>query len=39
MLHQDQPDDYVLATGKTHSVREFIELAVGHIDRPIAWKG
>jgi len=27
MLQQDQPDDYVIATGETHSVREFIELA------------
>jgi GDPmannose 4,6-dehydratase len=27
MLHQDKPDDYVVATGKTHSVREFAELA------------
>jgi GDPmannose 4,6-dehydratase len=30
MLQQDQPDDYVLATGETHSVREFCELAFGH---------
>ena len=27
MLQQDQPDDYVLATGKTHSVQRFVELA------------
>jgi GDPmannose 4,6-dehydratase len=27
MLHQDKPDDYVVATGETHSVREFAELA------------
>ena len=29
MLQQDQPDDYVLATGETHSVREFCEIAFG----------
>jgi GDPmannose 4,6-dehydratase len=31
MLQQDQPDDYVIATGETHSVREFIELAFGGV--------
>ncbi len=31
MLQQDQPDDYVVATGETHSVREFLELAFGHV--------
>jgi GDPmannose 4,6-dehydratase len=31
MLQQAQPDDYVIATGETHSVREFVELAFGHI--------
>ena len=31
MLQQDQPDDYVVATGKTHSVRRFCELAFGHV--------
>ncbi len=31
MLQQDQPDDYVLATGETHSVREFLEEAFGHV--------
>jgi GDPmannose 4,6-dehydratase len=31
MLQQDQPDDYVLATGKTHSVRELCEVAFGHV--------
>src|SRR6476659_8491639 len=30
MLQQDQPDDYVVATGETHSVREFCEIAFGH---------
>jgi GDPmannose 4,6-dehydratase len=32
MLQQDQPDDYVVATGETHSVREFCELAFGRVD-------
>ncbi len=32
MLQQDRPDDYVVSTGETHSVREFCELAFGHVD-------
>ncbi len=32
MLQQDTPDDYVVATGETHSVREFCELAFSHVD-------
>jgi GDPmannose 4,6-dehydratase len=32
MLQQDQPDDYVVATGETHSVREFLELAFNHVN-------
>ena len=39
MLQQDQPDDYVLATGETHSVREFLELAFAEIGRSIVWQG
>ena len=31
MLQQPEPDDYVIATGETHSVREFCELAFGHV--------
>jgi GDPmannose 4,6-dehydratase len=31
MLQQDKPDDYVIATGETHSVREFVELAFDHV--------
>jgi GDPmannose 4,6-dehydratase len=31
MLQQDQPDDYVVATGETHSVREFMEIAFSHV--------
>jgi GDPmannose 4,6-dehydratase len=30
MLQQETPDDYVIGTGETHSVREFLELAFGH---------
>ena len=32
MLQQEQPDDYVIATGQTHTVQEFCELAFGHAD-------
>src|SRR6186713_1683126 len=39
ILQQDQPDDYVLATGEAHSVREFVERAFAHIDRTIVWSG
>jgi len=39
ILQQDKPDDYVLATGEAHSVREFVELAFEHVNRPIAWIG
>ena len=39
ILQQDKPDDYVLATGETHTVREFVELAFDKIDRPIEWRG
>jgi GDPmannose 4,6-dehydratase len=39
IVQQDEPDDYVLATGESHSVREFAEKAVAHVGRPIAWRG
>ncbi|MGQ0664215.1 MAG: GDP-mannose 4,6-dehydratase [Pseudomonadota bacterium] len=39
MLQQPTPDDYVLATGEAHSVREFAALAFVHVGRPIAWRG
>jgi GDPmannose 4,6-dehydratase len=39
MLQQDEPDDYVLATGEQHSVREFVELSFAEIDRKIVWQG
>jgi GDPmannose 4,6-dehydratase len=36
MLQQEQPDDYVIATGETHTVREFLDLAFGHLN--LDWK-
>jgi GDPmannose 4,6-dehydratase len=39
IVQQDEADDYVLATGETHSVREFVELAFAEIGRGIVWKG
>jgi GDPmannose 4,6-dehydratase len=36
MLQQDEPDDYVIATGETHSVREFLDEAFGRLD--LDWK-
>jgi GDPmannose 4,6-dehydratase len=39
MLQQDQPDDYVIATGEQHSVREFVQLAADMLDMPVRWKG
>lgn len=36
MLQQDHPDDYVIATNETHTVKEFVELAFGHAD--LDWK-
>jgi GDPmannose 4,6-dehydratase len=39
MLQQDAPDDYVLATGETHTVREFIERAFAVVGVRIGWRG
>ncbi len=39
MLQQDTPDDYVLATGEAHSVREFVERAFSCTGRTIVWAG
>ena len=39
MLQQNKPDDYVLATGVSHTVREFIESAFSEIGEKIVWKG
>lgn len=39
MLQQDKADDYVVATGETRTVREFVELAFGHVGIDVEWKG
>ena len=39
ILQQDKPDDYVLATGEAHSVREFVERAFAEIGVDIVWSG
>lgn len=39
MAQQDQPDDYVLATGETRSVRDFVNSAFGAIGRSVEWSG
>lgn len=39
MLQQDKPDDFVIATGETHSVREFVELTGKKLGYDIVWKG
>lgn len=39
MLQQDTPEDYVIATGETHSVREFVELAFAEVGIHIEWSG
>ena len=39
IVQQDEPDDFVLATGEAHSVREFVEKAFACVGRSIVWKG
>ncbi|HTK82436.1 MAG TPA: GDP-mannose 4,6-dehydratase [Bacteroidota bacterium] len=39
MLQQNTPEDFVIATGETHTVREFIEITFREIGMPIEWKG
>lgn len=39
MLQQDKPDDYVIATNETHTVREFIEVAAKQLGMQLRWKG
>ncbi|MAH93169.1 MAG: GDP-mannose 4,6-dehydratase [Hyphomonas sp.] len=39
IVQHDVPDDWVLATGETHSVREFVELAFAELGRTIEWQG
>jgi GDPmannose 4,6-dehydratase len=39
MLQQDEPDDFVIATGEQHSVREFVVLAASQLGMQIEWRG
>jgi GDPmannose 4,6-dehydratase len=39
ILQQEAPDDYVLATGEAHTVRELVEVAFGEVDRTREWRG
>jgi len=39
MMQHDKPDDYVVATGENHSVREFVEIAAMHLGFDIEWQG
>lgn len=39
MLQHKKPQDFVIATGETHSVREFVEAACQHLHIPLQWKG
>ncbi|MDP2788596.1 MAG: GDP-mannose 4,6-dehydratase [bacterium] len=39
MLQQDKPDDYILATGEAHTVREFVEEAASYVGIDLVWKG
>jgi GDPmannose 4,6-dehydratase len=39
MLQHDTPEDYVIATGETHTVREFVEAAFKHVNIEIEWQG
>jgi len=39
MVQKDTPDDYVLATGECHSVREFVEVSFAHVGIKVKWVG
>lgn len=39
MLQLEQPEDFVIATGETHSVREFVETAFAMVGRQVVWEG
>jgi GDPmannose 4,6-dehydratase len=39
MLQQEKPEDFVIATGEQHSVREFVDLAASELGISIRWKG
>ena len=38
-LQKENPGDYILATGETHTIREFVEEAFNILDMPLQWKG
>ena len=39
MLQQDTPDDFVLSTGKTYSIKEIVEMSASHLGMTIEWQG
>lgn len=39
MLQQDEPDDYVISTGETHSIREFLEIAANYLEIELTYSG
>ena len=39
IVQRDKPDDYIIATGKMHSIREFIELSLKYMNKNIKWEG
>ncbi|MCK4521222.1 MAG: GDP-mannose 4,6-dehydratase [Nanoarchaeota archaeon] len=39
MLQQEKPDDYIIATGETHTVKEFVEECASYLGMPIKWEG
>jgi GDPmannose 4,6-dehydratase len=39
MLQQEEPDDFVMATGEAHTVREFVDLAFRELDMKLEWEG
>ena len=39
MLQQEQPEDFVIATGRQYSVRQFVEIAAAHVGMDIVWEG
>jgi GDPmannose 4,6-dehydratase len=39
MMQADEPEDYVIATGRTHSVRQFCDMAFAHAGMPLQWRG
>ena len=39
MLQQDEPDDYIISTGETHSIREFLEIAANHLGMELNYAG